>query len=170
MALVCAFVYLPLLFGFMEMSMALYAYNYVCDAAQKAVRYASVRGAQSCIISSTFPDCNLSPTTGSNPTSTDGSASLQNYVRSMGYPGIDTSRLTVTATWQSANVVNPGTGAFSKTDWNTACTTTDLRGNACNTRGNAVRVVVSYPFTVAVPFIRNYSLNLATTSQMVINE
>jgi Flp pilus assembly protein TadG len=170
LALVFAFVYIPMLIGLMELAIALYAYNFVSHAARQATRYASVRGAQSCAIASNFPDCNLSPSSGSNPSSSDGSASLQTYIRNMGYPGIDTSQLTVTATWQSANITNPGDGTFSYTDWNTQCTTTDLNGNVCNTPGNAVKVVVSYPYTVAVPFIKNYSLNLSGTSQMVINE
>ena len=154
----------------MELAIALYAYNFVCQAARQASRYASVRGVQSCTIASSFPDCNLSPSSGSNPSSSDGSASLQTYVRNMAYPGIDTSQLTVAATWQSANITNPADGTFSYTDWNTQCTTTDLNGGPCNTPGDAVKVVVTYPFVVSVPFINNYSMNLRGTSQMVINE
>jgi Flp pilus assembly protein TadG len=168
--LVCTFIYLPMLFGIIQVSIALYSYNFICDAARHATRYASVRGVESCTISSTFPDCNLSPTSGANPTSTDGSASLQTYVRNMGYPGIDPSKLTATATWWSANVTNPADGTYSYTDWNTQCTSTDLNGNACNTPGNAVKVVVNYSYTMGIPFVKNFTMNLSSTSQMVINE
>jgi Flp pilus assembly protein TadG len=170
MTLVCSFVYLPMLFGIIEVSLALYSYNFICDAARRATRYAVVRGVQSCAISSTFPDCNLGPATSSNPTSTDGSAALQTFVRNTGYPGIDPNKLTVTVTWWSANVTNPADGTYSYTDWNTQCTSTDLNGNACNTPGNAVKVVVNYPYTLGIPFMKSYSMNLGSTSQMVINE
>ena len=170
MALICAFVVIPMLFGIIEVSLALYSYNFVTDAAREATRYAVVRGPQTCVIAPTFPDCNLSPAGSTNPTSGSGSTTLQTYVQNLGYPGINPSNLTVTATWWSANVVNPGTGAFSTTDWNTQCTTTDLNGNACNSIGNAVRVVVTYAFPLNIPFWRNVTVNLTSTAQMTINE
>ena len=170
MALVCAFVVIPMLFGIIEVSLALYSYNFVTDAAREATRYAIVRGPESCTIAPTFPDCNLSPAGSTNPTSGSGSTTLQTYVQNLGYPGINSSNLTVTATWWSANVVSPGTGAFSTTDWDTQCTTTDLNGNACNSIGNAARVVVTYAFPLNIPFWRNVTVNLSSTSQMTINE
>ena len=170
MALICAFVVIPMLFGIIEVSLALYSYNFVTDAAREATRYAVVRGPQTCVIAPTFPDCNLSPAGSTNPTSGSGSTTLQTYVQNLGYPGINPSNLTVTATWWSANVVNPGTGAFSTTDWNTQCTTTDLNGNACNSIGNAVRVVVTYAFPLNIPFWKNVTVNLTSTAQMTINE
>src|SRR6476659_7718911 len=69
MALVCAFVVIPMLFGIIEVSLALYSYNFVTDAAREATRYAIVRGPESCTIAPTFPDCNLSPAGSVNPTS-----------------------------------------------------------------------------------------------------
>jgi Flp pilus assembly protein TadG len=162
MALLCALVYLPMLIGIFEVSYALYSYNFVCDAAREATRYASVRGVESCTIAPGFPDCNLSPSASGNP--------IQTYVQSLSYAGINSSGLTATATWWSANVTNPADGTYSYTDWNTACTTTDLNSNACNTPGNAVKVVVTYPFTLSIPFVASYTINLSSTSQMVINE
>ena len=44
MALICAFVVIPTLFGIIEVSLALYSYNFVTDAAREATRYAIVRG------------------------------------------------------------------------------------------------------------------------------
>ena len=43
--------------------MALYAYNFVSEAAREATRYAVVRGPNSCLISFTLPACNLNPLT-----------------------------------------------------------------------------------------------------------
>ena len=76
----------------------------------------------------------------------------------------------MTTTWWSANVTNPGDGTYSYTDWNTQCTNTDLNGNACNSPGNAVRVVVTYPFRLGIPFVAARSITLTSTSQMVINQ
>jgi Flp pilus assembly protein TadG len=160
--LVCAFVLLPILFGIFQFAFALYSYSFVSDAARKATRYAVVRGVESCAIATAaFPDCNLSPTSSGNP--------LQTLVRNMGYPGLNPNNITVTTTWWSENVVNPGTGAYSTADWNTQCTSTDLNGNVCNTPGDAVRVVVTYAFPFGIPFFGK-NLNLSSTSQMMISD
>ncbi len=125
MALVSAFIFLPTIFAIFEVSFAVYSYNYVSQMARLATRYAVVRGSFSCAIQSNFPDCNLGPGGGSNPTTADGSTALQNYVRSYVYPGINANNVTVTATWWTADVTNPGTGAFSNTKWDLACTEHD---------------------------------------------
>ena len=169
MALVSALVFLPTIFGIIQFSFALYTYNFVNMAARQATRYAVVRGAPSCLISNTFPDCNLGPSGGSNPTTTSGSAALQTYVQSLAYPGIDTSKLTVTATWLN-KVVSTGTNGYSKTTWSGSCTTTDTYLQACNTPGDAVQVQVVYLFPLNIPFWKSATLNLTATSQMVINE
>jgi len=169
MALVSALVYLPLIFGIFEFSYGLYAYTYVSQVARQASRYASVRGVESCSIASAFPDCNLGPSGGTNPTTTSGSTSLQTYVKNKAFAGLSTSNLTVTAKWWQA-AVGPGTGAFSTTTWGTQCTTTDANGNACNTPGDAVSVTVTYAFPLNIPFWKNSTLNLSSTSQMIINE
>jgi Flp pilus assembly protein TadG len=169
MALVSAFVYLPMLFVIFEVSYAVYAYNFVANVAHGASRYAAVRGSFSCAIASSFPDCNLGPGTGSNPASTSGSTSLQNYVRGMAYPGITASDITVNATWWEAAPVNPGNGSFSTTTWPTQCTANTSIYN-CNQVGNAVRVTVTYPFSFNIPFLKSASVNLSSTSQMIISE
>ena len=167
MALVSTFVFLPMVIGIFEVSIGLYTYNCVCEAARQATRYASVRGAESCTIESSFVDCNLSPSTGTNPTSTSGSTSLTNYVNNLNYPGLHPANLTVTATWLSKTITS-GTGGVSTTTWDTTCTTTDTYGQPCNTPGDAVRVKVSYAFPL--PFWKARNITLASTSQMVINE
>ena len=168
MALVSAFIFLPTIFAIFEVSFAVYSYNYVSQMARLATRYAVVRGSFSCAIASTFPDCNLGPGGGSNPTTTDGSTALQNYVRSFVYPGINANNVTVTATWWTADVTNPGTGAFSSTTWDLACT--DTTAGACNPPTSAVKVNVSYAFPLNIPFWKQVSIPLSSTSQMVINE
>ncbi len=155
-------VYLVLLFGMIAFCYALYAYNFVSNAARLATRYAVVRGSDSCVIAPAFPDCDM-------PNTTPASA-LQTYVQNLGYPGLNSNYVTVTATW-----VNPITsydsltGITSVTGWNTTCippTSTDLY---CNNPGDAVNVVVNYQFPLNIPFWQNTTLNLSSTSQMVIN-
>lgn len=170
MALVSLFLFLPMIFGIFEVSFALYSLNFVTNAARQAARYSAVRGAESCIIASSFPNCNLSPSGGTNPTTASGSAALLAYVQNSGYPGINMSNVSVTATWLSADVSNPGNGNFSTTAWDSTCTTTDLNGQPCNTVGNAVQVKVTYPFGLNMPFWKQVIIPISSTSQMVINE
>jgi hypothetical protein len=161
-----------MLFGLIEFSYGLYAYNFVNMAARQATRYASVRGVESCTIAPTFQDCNLGPSGGHIPTTASGSAALQTYVQNMAYPGIDTSRLTVTATWLPRVITTPGAGSYSVTSWGpAACTSTDTYGQPCNTPGDAVNVSVTYQFPLSIPFWSgSRTLSLTASSQMVINE
>jgi Flp pilus assembly protein TadG len=168
MALVSAFIFLPTIFAIIEVSFAVYTYNYVSQMARLATRYAVVRGSFSCAIQSNFSDCNLGPGGGSNPTTADGSTALQNYVRGYVYPGINTSNVTVTATWWTADVTNPGTGAFSSTAWDLACT--DTTAGACNPPTSAVKVTVNYSYPLNIPFWKQVTIPMRSTSEMVINE
>jgi hypothetical protein len=168
MALVSAFVFLPLIFGIIQFSFALYAYNFVNMSARQATRYAVVRGIESCVIAPTFPNCNMGPNTAGGVNATAPSA-LQTYVRGLAYPGINPNSITVTTTYLSQHVTS-GAGGFSTTTWNSTCTTTNPdNGQPCNTPGNAVQVRVVYQFPLIVPFWRSATLNLTGTSQMVIN-
>ena len=53
--------------------------------------------------------------------------------------------------------------------WTTLCAT-DTYGAACDVQGNAVKVVVNYPFTMNVPFMKPFTINMANSSQMVISQ
>jgi Flp pilus assembly protein TadG len=128
-----------LLFGIIQCSLALFVYNYVCDAARVATRYAIVRGG-SC---SGMPDCGIT------------SAQIQTFLQGIHYPVVNTSNLTVTTTWLSASTSEP-------TTW-TACAT------QCNTPGNAVQVQVTYAYPFSIPFWKSTTLNIASASQMVIS-
>ena len=168
MALVSAFVFLPLIFGIIQFSFALYAYNFVNMSARQATRYAVVRGIESCVIAPTFPNCNMGPDTASGANATAPSA-LQTYVRGLAYPGIDPNSITVTTTYLSQHVTS-GAGGFSTTAWDSTCTTTNTyNAQPCNTPGNAVQVQVVYQFPLVVPFWKSATLNLKGTSQMVIS-
>jgi Flp pilus assembly protein TadG len=138
MALVCT-ILLPVLFGVIEVSLAVYTYNYVADAAREGSRYAIVRGA-SC---SYLTNCGAT------------AAQIQNYVQSLGYPGMKASNTTVTTTWLTPSASPP-------TTW-TVCSS-----GVCNAPGNAVQVKVTYSFLMGIPFVKTATMSLHSTSQMVI--
>ena len=168
MALVCAFVYLPMLFAVFEISYGVYIYNYVCTMSNMAARYAAVRGSFSCGAGTNFVDCNLNPAGSSNPTSTSGADTLKNYIQQFGFPKLAPALLTVTPTWYSQSFTSSG-GGFSIANWNTACTTVDANGSACNTPGDAVEVVVTYNFPLNIPFWGQKTLPISGKSKMLIN-
>ncbi|HMG86104.1 MAG TPA: TadE family protein [Terracidiphilus sp.] len=126
------------LFGIIELSLALYTYNYVSDAAREATRYAIVRGS-AC---TQLTNCGVT------------SAQVQSYVRSLGYPGMTSTNTTATTTWYSPSSAPP-------TTW-TAC------GTPCNAPGDAVQVKVTYSFPLSIPFVPKSTLSLKSTSLMVI--
>jgi Flp pilus assembly protein TadG len=131
-------VLLTLVFGVLIMCLALYSYHFVAEAAREGARYAMVRGS-SCTTYSGFTSA--CPVT---------SAQVQTYVRSLGFPGISSSKMTVTTTW-------PTTGS--------ACTPST---SPCNNPGNLVRVNASYQFFLSIPFVPTRTLTMTSTSQMVI--
>jgi len=161
MALVCAFVYLPMLFGIFQVAYGLYIYNFVCNVAHQATRYAAIRGSNSCIVQSNFVDCNLNPTGSTNPPSASGTP-LDNYVKSLSFMGIDQSRITVTPTWFGRLNDSSG-GGFSVASWDTPCNTA-----GCNAIGNSVQVVVTYNFPLGIPGGR--TLAITGVSKMMISE
>lgn len=135
-----ATIMLSVMIGLFELSMALYSYHYVSYAAREGSRYAIVRGSK-CI---NIPDCGVS------------SDNVQTAVQDLGFPGIDSTAVSVTTTWYSASQTTP-------TTW-TACV------GVCNAPGNLVKVDVSYPFSLTIPFLPKKALSLSSTSQMVISQ
>ena len=112
----------------MEMGLCFYTYIFVSETAREATRYASVRGS-AC---TGFTDCGITQ------------QQLKDYVKNLGYPGIDPNALSVNATGVS--------------------------DNGSNGPGSPVQVTVSYQFPLAVPFVFKNTWNLSSTSQMVISQ
>ena len=125
---------LPMVLGILQCSLALYAYNFVSDAAEEATRFAMVRGS-TCTGFATA--CPAVP------------ADVQNFIRSLNYPGIVASSLTATTTWPSTDP---------------SC------ASPCKAPGHPVSVTVSYPFLLSIPFVPAQTLNLTSSSQMVISQ
>lgn len=140
-----------MLFGVIEFGYALYTYQFVTEVARELTRYAIVRGS-SCSTSSTMTNCGF----------TDSGATLQAYARSAyAYPGMILSNLTVTNTWYLP--VKNSSGFV--TSWS-ACAS----GTGCNTPGSIVKVSVSYPFVLNIPFLPQRSMTVSSDSSMVISQ
>jgi Flp pilus assembly protein TadG len=152
MALSAAVIF-ALFFGIIEFGFALYAYQYVDEAARQLTRYAIVNGS-AC---TAMPNCGF----------TDSSTTLQTYARSNYiYPGLDPTKVTVKNTWY-APVVYTTTGPQNGTlaSWS-ACGS----GTGCNGPGDLIQVTVSYPFLLNIPFWRATTLTVSSTSSMVISQ
>ena len=138
---VAATILMAIVFGIYEASSALYAYTYISDAAREATRYAIVRGS-AC---TGFAECSGTPVGAT-------SAQISNYVKGLGYPGINSGNLNVTSTW-------PTTGA--------ACTPIS---SPCNNPSNLVKVVVTYQYPLSIPFVPISTIHMSSTSEMVISQ
>ena len=124
-----------LVFGIVEMGLAFYTYNFVSESAREGARYAMVRGS-SC----------------TSPCTEATNASVQDYVQNLGYPGLNSSDITVTTTW-------PDTGV--------TCTPSV---SPCNNPGNNVIVKVAYAFPWNIPFVSSSTLTLTSTSEVIISQ
>jgi len=139
---------ITLFFGIIEFGFALYSYQFVNETARDLTRYAIVRGS-SCL---SMPNCGF----------TDGSATLQSYARSgYRYPGLDSSKVTVTNTWYSP-VLDSSGRAIS---WS-ACAS----GTGCNKPGYLIKITVNYPFVLNIPFVPQRTLGVSSSSSMVISQ
>jgi Flp pilus assembly protein TadG len=141
-------VFLSVWTGTFFMILALYSYLFVSDAAREGSRYAMVRGSQCSTNTPLVTNCGVTQ------------AELQTWVETLGYPGLNKNNLTVTVNWLTAT----SSGSPPTTSW-AACS-----GSGCNAPGNLVQVVVTYAFPLSIPFWRRSTLNLSSTSDMVISQ
>lgn len=136
-------VLLAVVIGTMQMCMALYTYHYTAQVARMATRFAMVRGSSSCASTPNLAKCNASTT------------DIKSYVRGLGFPTIDPNNLAVTTAWCASNGTTPATWA--------SCSS-----STSNDPGNLVKVVVTYPYSLSIPFLSNISINVSSTSKAVI--
>jgi Flp pilus assembly protein TadG len=136
-------VFFAMLLGCFQASLALYASHYVDEAAREATRYLMVRGSSSCANTPALSNCGVTNAT-----------TIQNYVRGISYPGIQSSSLGITVSWLSASADKP-------TSWTTC-------GSACNAPGNQVQVVATYPFNFVLPIVPKTTIYIKSTSTMLI--
>ena len=139
--------FLMVLIGIIQVGLAMYTYNYVSDAAREGSRWAIVRGAACSANTPGLDHCNALQT------------DIQTYLQSIPYPGINASNLTVTASWLTASQ--------TPVSWSTCTSSSTV---VCNLPGNEVQVTVTYPFSLNIPFWRNASVTVGSTSSMVISQ
>lgn len=137
-----------LLLGFVQMCFAVYSNFCINETARDAARWASVRGSNSCADAPGMTDCDAT------------AANVQTFAKTVGYPGINPSKISVSTSWYQASADTPVT-------WS-SCTSS--KSAICNAPGNAVQVVVSYPFLFQIPFGGSNTLSFTSTSQMVIEQ
>jgi Flp pilus assembly protein TadG len=90
----------------------------------------------------------------SNPNLTDCNATsdeIQNWVRNLSYPGMDPQRLAVITSWPSSDDCYPS-------------------ASPCNNPGDLVNVAVTYKFPLNIPFWKSSTINLTSSSRMVISQ
>jgi hypothetical protein len=131
-------VLMTVLFGVLQAAMMLYTYHYVAYAARQGSRYAMVRGSA----------CDPSGGMDSCPSATG--SQIQTHIRGLNFSGFDSSQLNVNVTWAAG----PQGGA---------CNT-----GACNDPGDQVKVTATYPFNLSIPFVPAATINMSSTSEMVI--
>lgn len=142
-------IFSAVLLGVMQMSLLLYSYHFVSDAAREASRWAMVRG-NNCSTNVSTAYC--SPTDAQATGADNGD--IQAYVNGLGFPFA--SSLTTSTTWLTASGSTPIT-------WSSCGT-----GAACKSPGNQVQVTVSYGFRIALPFWTSTTVPVSSTSSMVI--
>ncbi len=140
-------IFLAVTIGIIMLCMALFTYEYVDFAAREAARWAIVRGNQ-CSSTSSMPGCDAT------------SSDIQTYVQDLNYPLINTNNIQATAQWLQ---VSYSTAIPPVASW-TLCS------NQCNSPGNEVQVLVSYPYTMTIPFAGSYSFTISSSSTMVISQ
>jgi Flp pilus assembly protein TadG len=145
---ICSSVLMAMLLGIFQVSLALYNFQLVADAAREGSRFAMVRGSN-CATYLTTAYC--SPYDAQS-TGADG-VDVLNYVQSLGYMGH--SHLNATTTWLKASSATP-------TTWSTCSSGT------CNAPGNQVRVTVTYNYPLNIPFVPSITIPIRSTSAEVI--
>lgn len=142
-----------LIFAAVEAAWGAYSIHYLANAAHEATRYAIVRGG------SWASSCDGSGTAGSGYGSSMCQASptdIANYVAKRDFPGIGITASDVCVEYFSSLPSSATQACYGNTSPNAA--------------GDIVQVTITYPVTIPLPFLANYTWHLVSTSQMVITQ
>lgn len=133
------------MFGIMEVCLALYSFHFVANASHEGTRYAIVRGGSWTAACGSYTDAGCRAS----------AAQITSYVTSnFSFPGIQLATTDVCVQYFASVPAAASTACTANTTPNAA--------------GDIVQVTISHPFTFNIPFLRSYTYNLASTSQMVI--
>lgn len=150
---IAASIVFMLMFGVFDFSLAFYTYHYVSDAAREGTRWAIVRGSRSCAQTPNLNDCGAT------------ADEIAAYVKGLGYPGIDSAdHMDVNVSTGAAANSSTSSGAGTTT-WST--TSNDMTYNA---PGDIVTVQVVYHFPMSLPFWKQETIDVKSTSSMVISQ
>ena len=138
---------LILLFGIIEISLALYSYHFVAAAANAGARYAIVRGSTWGAGCGSYTDAACTAST----------AQIADYVVGLDLPGISLKTTDVCVEYFAAV---PASASSSCTNGTNASTD--------NGAGNVVQVTITYPYSFSLPGYPMYKYTLTSTSQMSI--
>lgn len=133
-----------------QLTMACYTYNTVAQVTRESARWAIVRGTTCNINTPGLDHCGAS------------SSDIQDYAKKTGalnWSQCTTSNPCVSVSYKSASttLVN----SYTRTTWS-SCTSN------CGKPGDMVVVSMNYPYSFSIPFFSRYSLNLSSTSEMIM--
>jgi len=151
-AFVLTLIVLPLIFGIIDFSRAMYAYHYAAYAAREGSRWASVRGAT---CASPMTNCNITT-----------SAPIQTFVQSTVPPGMYVAGCSGTS---PGSLCTTATWSGKQADGTSDCTSGLVF--ATNYPGCVVQVQVVYYFGFSLPFLAQIApIKMSSTSQMTISQ
>lgn len=136
--------------GVFQMTMACYTYNAVSEITRETTRWAAVRGST---CHTNTPNLDNCPATTTN---------IQNYAKTFGainWSPCTTQNPCVTVSYKTGTTTT-GTSQ-SKTTWATCASN-------CGNPGDMLVVTMNYPYSFSIPFLRQYSLTLSSTSEMIV--
>jgi len=134
-----------------QMSVACYHYNTVAEITRETARWAAVRGSTCSVNTPGLDNCNASATT------------IRDQAKKYGainWSQCTTSNPCVTVSYKTATT----TLVNSKT----ATTWSDCSSGTCNLPGNMIVVSMTYPYSLNLPFVNKFSINLGSTSEMIV--
>lgn len=149
-------VFFALLLGIFEFALGFYTFHYTSNAARQGSRYAIVRG------STCETNLPLAPASFHCSATKD---DIANYVKGLGYPGIDPANMDVAVTTCHGNL-HSGSNGKPTTNWPTC----DNTGTLYNNPGDQVQVKVTYHFPLAIPFWKYERVGIGSTSSMVYSQ
>ncbi|MGA7926033.1 MAG: TadE/TadG family type IV pilus assembly protein [Candidatus Sulfotelmatobacter sp.] len=156
----CMVLLFILVFGVIDLCLALYSYHSLSEVARDATRYAIVHGSASGNSNPNTVSTEVAcPSASSDPTAsteycTASAANIATYVAARYAQTL--GKVTVTPTWSAV----PLSWATSPP----AC----APSTSCNNPGNLVQVQVKYAFTPLGPFFP--AVTMSSTSQMIISQ
>jgi Flp pilus assembly protein TadG len=153
-ALMLSLIILPLIFGIMDFSRAMYAYHFVAYAAREGSRWASVRGST---CAAPMTNCGAAAFS---------STSIQTFVTGIAPPGMYATSCGASPGSLCATILAPN---GKQADGTTDCTNGGAFVN--DFPGCVVTVQVTYRYHFSLPFISQLGTTLmSSTSEMTISQ